>query len=60
MASKKSSSSFSKSNENKSSKFIVTSSVCEECKDKCQKGIAYINRIKSHKAGNGVKCHKLS
>lgn len=35
---------------------LVLSSECEACLNQCQKGIAYINRLKAGKAGNGIVC----
>ena len=38
---------------------MVYSSTCQECKDKCLKGIQYLEKMKNKGSGNGVSCRKV-
>jgi hypothetical protein len=38
---------------------IVTSTTCEECTDKCIKGIEYLKLFAVRKEGRGVCCTKI-
>jgi hypothetical protein len=37
---------------------MVTSTECENCKDKCDKGINYLKTFKNRLFGTGVPCSK--
>ena len=37
---------------------MVTSSECENCKDKCDRGLQYLQSFSLKKCGNGVPCRK--
>jgi hypothetical protein len=37
---------------------MVTSTECENCKEKCSRGIQYLKVFNIKKQGNGVPCRK--
>jgi hypothetical protein len=38
---------------------LVTSTICENCKEQCKRGVLYLQNFYKHHSGKGCVCEKL-